>query len=112
RGFLAHRVSYFFAHDTIDASMLVCHTCDNRPCVNPDHLFLGTHRDNMDDMDAKQRRRAAVGEMTSRSKLTRTKVEQIRAMYATGGYLQRELAAQFGISGKQVSVIVNGKQWR
>jgi len=62
-GFLAHRVSWTIANGKIaDPSLFVLHECDNPKCVNPDHLFLGTHQDNMDDMIAKGRKRVATGD--------------------------------------------------
>lgn len=53
--FLAHRVAYFIAHGEIPDRMSVCHHCDNPPCCNPEHLFIGTHDDNMHDRAVKGR---------------------------------------------------------
>ncbi|HEV2540221.1 MAG TPA: HNH endonuclease [Frateuria sp.] len=86
----------------------VMHLCDNPACVNPCHLQLGTHTDNMRDMFAKGRRVAAVGESNGRARLTEAQVKEIRA----SGGSQRQIAARFGIANSQVSLIKRRKIWR
>jgi hypothetical protein len=88
--------------------MWVCHRCDNPPCCNPAHLFLGTDLDNHADMIAKGRRAVFAGDANPGAKLTPGQVEEIRS--ATG--LQREIAARFGISEASVGLIKRGKRWR
>jgi len=104
----AHRFSWELTHGPIPSGLSVLHRCDNRRCVNPGHLFLGTHAENMQDMKAKGR--AAV-ETAHRTKLSRQEVDQVRQL-AAQGYLQRHIGDQFGISQKQVSRIVSGENWK
>jgi hypothetical protein len=86
------------------AGFVVCHTCDNPPCINPDHLFLGTHADNGRDMSEK--RRNFVGEYHGAARLTDAQVDEIRVRYAAGGVNQYELAAEFGVSQSCISLLV------
>jgi len=105
----AHRVAWETAHGPIPKGMCVCHHCDNPPCIELTHLFLGTKPDNNADMVAKGRQ--ARGERIASAKLTEADVRAIRALYAGGGLLQRELAHQFGIAQTTVSHIVTGECW-
>jgi len=105
----AHRLFYVALVGEIPDGLHVCHACDNGGCVNPDHLWLGTQADNMADMA--QKGRAARGEVNVKAKLTEEKVLEIRRLYATGGYTQQEIAAEFGVARAHVSHIVNGRHW-
>jgi hypothetical protein len=100
----AHRVSYELAHGPIPAGMCVCHRCDNPPCCNPAHLFLGTLGDN--NRDSKEKGRTASGERNGQVKLTDEEVRQIRRLHSQGA-TQRALAFLFGVQFMQVSRIVN-----
>jgi hypothetical protein len=114
---LAHRLSWELAHGPIPEGMKVCHSCDNPPCVNPEHLFLGTQADNMADMAAKKRHKSLTrpdlnprGERNPGAKLTAAQAGEIRAKRAEG-IPQRKLARDYGVSEATVSLIVNGKRW-
>jgi hypothetical protein len=80
----AHRVSWELHHGPIPSSLYICHRWDNRRCVRPDHLFLGTHADNMRDMLAKGRHIPHLGEVNGRAKLTRADVVAIRSRWRSG----------------------------
>ena len=107
---LAHRVSWVLTFGDIPDNLHVLHKCDNTSCVNPDHLFLGTHKDNMDDRDQKNRQPS--GEKNGMHKLTDEQVSEIRRRYAgwgKGGDSARSLAKEFGVRHSQISRIVNHK---
>lgn len=108
RGMNAHRWIYTFEHGPLPSSIDVCHTCDNRWCVNLDHLFAGTRLDNMADAAAKHR--TLNGDRHHWSTITHETAEAIRAAVATGRF-QWQVAADFGISQPNVSRIVNRKIW-
>lgn len=103
----AHRVAYEIFVGPVPSGLLVCHSCDNRACCNPEHLFLGSHQENMSDMVVKGRAIGPRGETQGLSKLTESQVLEIRS--SSG--LQRELAARFGVSRSLVSMIRNRKVW-
>jgi 6-pyruvoyl tetrahydropterin synthase/QueD family protein len=104
----AHRASAWLAGDDIDG-LLVLHSCDNPPCVNPRHLFTGTHSDNEEDKDAKGRRPR--GERHGRAVLRRLQVEEILGLLSAGGRAV-DLAARFGVSTSLIRAIGDGKVWR
>jgi hypothetical protein len=108
----AHRVSWEMANGPIPAGMYVCHRCDNPPCVNPAHLFLGTEKDNAADMARKGRSRnnPVLGERHFRAKLTAAGVLAIRARRAAGES-DSAIAADIGISRPAVNRIGRGVSW-
>jgi hypothetical protein len=106
----AHRVAWELTHGPIPDGIEVRHRCDNPPCVNPDHLELGTHAENMADMY--QRNRAALGERLPQSKLTEPEVRAVRRIHATGGFTNAQIAEWFDVSATAIWYVVNGKTWK
>jgi len=106
---LTHRVSWVMHHGSIPEGMLVCHHCDNPSCVRPDHLFLGTNADNVQDMIAKKRH--AHGEQAPWSKVTKAQVIEIRQRYASGIISQYSLAKEYDINHATISAIVRRLIW-
>lgn len=104
----APRVSWELENGPIPDGMVACHKCDNPPCVNPGHLFLGTRADNNADMAAKRRTRN--GERRPQHKLTDAQVRQIRVRYEAGGVSQRALADEYGVSQAAISLVVHSKR--
>lgn len=107
---LAHRLAFTLAHGPIPAGVKVLHKCDNPPCTNPAHLFLGSQADNMHDMADKGR--ASRGEDHHGRKLIAKEVRYIRQAYAEGKATQKELAEEYEIRQSAVSGIVNHRLWR
>lgn len=110
RNNLAHRISYemFVGHV---GDLHVLHRCDNPSCVRPDHLFLGTNRDNVDDKVAKGRTPSAVGELNAHSRLKKDDVLMIRAMHAKR-VPRADIARTFEVAPAYINQIVNRKAWR
>lgn len=108
----AHRVSYALHNGPIPDGLNVLHKCDNRQCVNPDHLFLGTQKDNVLDMCIKGRHRSVPlhGERNPMSVLTWDKVRQIRDAVASGA-TQRSMCSFYGVSPMTVSRIIRRETW-
>ncbi len=99
-----HRVSYFIANGEFLTSLMVCHRCDTKLCVNPKHLFLGTGTVNVHDMLNKGRGRW-------KNVMTMEKASQIRSAYATGGVTMQNLSDRFGTCIATVCNIINYKSW-
>jgi hypothetical protein len=106
----AHRWAYQEAKGEIPEGMCVCHTCDNKWCVNPDHLWPGTMKDNHRDREAKGRGRRLHGNAHPNAALTADDIENIRAN--SMNLSQRELGRLFGCSQGHISDIVTRKRWR
>lgn len=104
----AHRVSYELHCGPIPDGMHTLHHCDNRACINPAHLFIGTNADNMADKVSKGRQHRLKGIASGRAKLTEADVMTIRSSV---GLTQREIGERFGITNQQVSSIRSGKRW-
>lgn len=104
-----HRFSYMLHNGEIPNGLLVRHTCDNKQCVNPEHLLLGTAQDNSNDMKQRNRQSRLQGEINGLSRLTE---EQVRMIRTSVGKSQRELAREFGVNDSAISKIINNKLWR
>lgn len=104
----AHRYSYELHTGSIPAGLMVCHRCDNRKCVNPFHLFVGTGKANMQDMVIKGRHGAQTGAI--RPKITPKMAMNIRVMFARSGYSMKALSLIYGVDHSTISNIVNGRR--
>lgn len=112
----AHRFSWEIHNGPIPKGMQVLHDCDNPPCVRPDHLFLGTQLDNLNDMRSKGRgfvppAGTAKWELHGNARLTKLQVREIRAL-AIKAKTHLELAERFGVSRTQISRIIRNERWR
>lgn len=121
---MAHRFSWQLAYGPISNGLFVCHACDNPRCVRPDHLFLGTHDENMADMVRKGRspsgdrnpsrrfpERVSRGEHHT-AKLTEAQVRDIRARYTPGYGHLTELGREFGVTPDAIKFIVTRQTWK
>lgn len=106
----AHRVSWRLHFGEIPKGIYVLHKCDNPPCVNPDHLWLGTQADNVRDMNEKGRERGSKGEAHPNAKLTAKQVKEIRRLY-DGGLQQNRIAEMFPVSSRMIWHIVRRLNW-
>lgn len=105
----AHRVAYELLVGPIGEGMLICHSCDNRACCNPAHLFRGTPDDNSKDMVSKGR--SACGSKQARAKLSEADIPVIRELCANGA-LFADVAAIYGVSNTAIISIVRRRTWK
>lgn len=111
---LAHRRAYEIHYGcSLPADIMVLHHCDNPPCVNPDHLFLGNQTDNVHDMIAKKRNQyfGAKGESHHLAKLSKKQVDEIISRYKRRVVTQLSLAKEYGVSFQHISELVRGMHW-
>ena len=106
----AHRLAWELHYGPIPPGLCVCHTCDCPGCVNPSHLFIGSHADNMADMKAKGRGRSSTGEASPRAKLKQIDVDRIRALFSSGLRIY-EIARIEGLRDSYVHKIVKRRTW-
>lgn len=108
----AHRIAYEVWNGEIPEGYEVCHKCDNPSCINPDHLFVGTRQDNIDDRERKGRNVVKLGEEQARSKLTKKTVKDARWERAYKGTPFQQLADRYGVSKKTMQNAIKGVTWR
>jgi HNH endonuclease len=106
KSYAAHRLAWMEVHGPIAEGLFVCHSCDNPKCCNPEHLFLGTPRDNV--VDAMAKKRHSHGEKHGHAKITEATVRLIRACTLSN----LRTALQFGVSTALVSMIRSRAIWK
>jgi hypothetical protein len=109
KSLLAHRAAWELTYGPIPKGMWVLHSCDNPPCVRPDHLHLGGPLENMRERNARGRANWAQGEKSPTAKLTRWEVEEIRRL--KGAVPQRDIARMFAVSRSAIAHIHRGSTW-
>lgn len=109
---LAHRVSWELKHGPIPNDQWVLHKCDNPPCVNPDHLFIGSQKDNMQDCKSKGRMICAKGEMAGNVILTSESVKAMRQAFRSGTQTMRQLGIQYGVTADAAYRVIRGINWK
>lgn len=107
---MAHRYAWELQRGKVPEGMQVLHKCDNPSCVNPEHLFLGTQNDNIQDMVSKGRQRGVVSEKQHLAKLDWIKAYEIKWLAATG-FSNAHLAKEYGVTRSNIKQIKTNKTW-
>lgn len=110
RSVSAHRYAFETMVGPIPDGMEICHKCDNRKCVNPSHLFAGSHQDNIDDREAKGRNNPPSGSMNGSAVLSEVEVLSARRLRSTGMSYQK-IADRFGVHKMTVMRAIKGQHW-
>lgn len=110
REIMAHKFIYETFFGPIPKGKVCRHTCDNRKCVNPKHIQIGTQKENMQDMV--NRGRSMTGEKNNKSKLTVDQVVEIKSKYKYRVYSYDKLAKEYGVNKTSIAKIINGKHWK
>jgi hypothetical protein len=108
--YMAHRMAYMIEIGDIEDDLLICHTCDNKSCVNPNHLWKGTRSENAQDCSSKDGQNKK-GERNGNSKLTKEDVVEIRRLKSEG-YPNRYITNKFGIDRRHIPRLMSGKEWK
>lgn len=109
RGNCAHRFAYSLQNGEIPKGLVACHKCDNKICVNPSHIFIGTHADNV--LDKVKKGRHPRGSRTYNSKLNEKCVREIRKKYIPRKYSMYRLAREYGVHVMTICDVLSGKKW-
>jgi len=106
---MVHRLSYeFHSGEKIPTGLMVCHRCNNRGCINPSHLYIGTHNDNMRDMADSD---VMKGEDNPKSILTQEQVLEIKTLIRERKVVYRKIAETYGVSRQAIKDIASGRTW-
>ncbi len=108
----AHRIAWKIFKGPIPEGLMVLHKCDNRPCCNPDHLFLGTNQDNMDDMVKKGRSARTRGEKNGNCKHSKSLIKAAISEYKPKLGIYRSLSQKYGIPYQTLYAAINGRNWK
>lgn len=106
----AHRMALVLEGEKVPDKLLVCHKCDNPPCCNPRHLFIGTHKDNT--QDSVRKGRWPIGEKHHNSKLTEKDIIKIRKLHSKENLSMYRIAKMFNVSNVLIGLIIKRKIWR